>query len=123
MIYWEQPSPMLAAQAHAKERAGLVWYNVLPTGSMEPFLTGGDYIVADSTVPWEKLQPGDLVVYQASWLPATSPVVCHMIAAKSGSGWVMDGIANRHYENGRQTMYRESYRAKVIAVYTKRQKP
>lgn len=122
LILWEQPSPQIAANAHASERPGLGAFHVLPTGSMEPYLTGGDYIVVDFTVSFDSIKAGDLLLYQANWLPADSPPVTHMAAAKSGDGWVMDGIANRHYENGKQTMLPSDYRGKVIQVYTKRKK-
>jgi hypothetical protein len=122
LVLWEQPSPELAAKAHAKERPGLVALLVLPTGSMEPFLTGGDWAVGDFTAPFDGIKEGDLLLYQASWLPQSSPLVIHAAAAKHGEGWIMNGIANAHYESGKLTMMREDYRAKVIRVYTKRAK-
>lgn len=121
LVLWEQPSPQIAATAHAREINGLALV-VLPTGSMEPFLTGGDYIVADLKFPFANIKAGDLLIYQASWLPADSPVVCHMAAAKHGDGWIMDGIANQHYENGKLTMMPADFRGKVVQVYTKRKK-
>jgi len=123
LILWEQPSPEIAAKAYARDGAGVLRvFHVLPTGSMEPFLTGGDWIVVDFGVPFTAIKAGDLLVYQANWLPADSPPVTHMAAARSGPGWAMDGIANRHYENGTQTMMPADYRGKVIQVYTKRKK-
>lgn len=122
LILWEQPAPGIAANTHASEKPGLRAFHVLPTGSMEPFLTGGDWIVVDSNVPFASIKAGDLLLYQANWLPADSPPVTHMAAARSGPGWAMDGIANRHYENGAQTMMPADYRGKVIQVYTKRKK-
>jgi signal peptidase I len=122
LIFWEQPSPQLAAQAHARERAGLIAFVVLPTGSMEPFITGGDYVVVDMNASFASIQAGEVLIYQANWLPKSSPPACHMAAAKHGDGWIMDGIANRHYENGKMTMMPEDYRGKVIAIYTTRKK-
>lgn len=122
LILWEQPSPQIAAQAHAKERPGLRAFHVLPTGSMEPYLTGGDWIVVDFGVPFSAIKAGDLLVYQANWLPADSPPVTHMAAAKHGDGWIMDGIANKHFERGNLTMMPADYRGRVIQVYTKRKK-
>ena len=121
LILWEQPSPQIAAQAHAREIRGLA-YVVAPTGSMEPYLTGGDFIVVDFTVPFEALKAGDLVNYHAHWLPVGSPTVTHMAAEKSGDEWIMDGIANRHYENGALRMTRTDYGGRVVQVYTKRKK-
>lgn len=122
LILWEQPAPNVAALAHARERPGLRAFHVLPTGSMEPYLTGGDWIVVDFGVPFSAIKAGDLLVYQANWLPADSPPVTHMAATKHGDGWIMDGIANKHYERGRMTMMPGDYRGRVIQVYTKRKK-
>lgn len=126
IILWGQPSPMVAALAHQSEKPGLIAFEVAPTGSMEPFATGGDWIVADFKFPYDGLKAADPVLYQAQWLPATSPLVFHMAAAKSGDYWIMDGIANKNYEsgvNGIGHMRPQDYRAKVIQVYTKRAKP
>lgn len=126
LILWEQPSPKIAAQLHAAERDVLKALEVLPTGSMEPFLTGGDYIVVDFSVPYDSIKKGDLLIYKARWLPQTDeqPVVCHMAASKQGDEWIMDGIHNEHYESSKEfRMGRKEYRAKVIQVYTKRKKP
>ena len=125
LILWEQPAPQIAAQAHAQEIGGLALH-VLPTGSMEPFLTGGDWIVADTHADYTSIRAGNLVIYQASWLPPQSPVVCHMAASKSGDKWIMDGIANAHFENsanGNLHMGRAEFRGIVRQVYTRRVKP
>jgi hypothetical protein len=124
LILWEQPSPQIAAHAHARDGAGvLAAFHVLPTGSMEPFLTGGDWIVVDFGADYAGLKAADLVLYQARWLPPGSTLVVHMAAAKSGDEWIMDGIANKVYERGESMrMGRAEYRGKVIQVYTKRKK-
>jgi len=122
LILWEQPSPELASYLHASEIQGRAFV-VMPTGSMEPFLTAGDHIVADMRARYDAIKAGDLVVYQANWLPADSPIVAHMAASKVGDEWIMDGIANRHYERGTLRMTRADFRGKVVQVYTKRKKP
>jgi hypothetical protein len=121
IVLWEQPSPQIAAQAHAREITGRAFV-VLSTGSMEPLITGGDWIVVDLRVPYDAIQVRDLLLYQANWLPADAPPVVHMAAAKLGDEWIMDGIANAHYERGAQRLKRADYRGKVVQVYTKRAK-
>lgn len=123
LILWEQPSPVEAAMAHARERLGLQALYVLPTGSMEPFLTGGDWIVVDLSAPFESLAPAMLVLYQARWLPQSSPPVVHMAAARLGDEWIMDGINNSHFERAdSQRMGHAEYLGTVIQVYTARAK-
>ena len=121
LVLWEQPAPQIAAQAHAREIAGLAFL-VLPTGSMEPLITGGDWVVVDLRVKYEQIQKGDIVQYQANWLPPTAPTVIHMAAAKMSDKWIMDGINNAHYERGSQMLTRADYRGKVVQIYTKRAK-
>ena len=122
MILWEQPAPAIAAALHAKEIGGLV-LQIAPTGSMEPFLTGGDYVVADVKFPFDRIKEGDVLIYKARWRPADANVVCHRAAAKSGDEWIMDGIANAHYETGSDgRMGPAEFRGKVVQVYTKRKK-
>lgn len=124
LILWEQPAPFIAAAAHATEIGGL-WYTVAPTGSMEPFITGGDAIVVDTKFSWKDVTPGMVLVYKASWLPLGSPPVVHMAAAWSGEALIMSGIANEHYENsanGGLHLYKENYIGRVVRIYTKRVK-
>lgn len=133
IVLWNQPSPALASLAHVAERPGLVRFNVLPTGSMEPFMTGGDYIVVDTTVPFtrEALPDGCLCNYLPDqdkikqFYPGLQPgvTVTHMLAAWSGDGCIMSGVANAHYEGGPIRMKKENYRGKVIAIYTTRTHP
>jgi hypothetical protein len=121
IVLWEQPAPQIAAQAHASEINGRAFL-VLPTGSMEPLITGGDWVVVDLRVKYEQIQKGDIVQYQANWLPPTAPTVIHMAAAKLGDKWIMDGINNAHYERGSQMLTRADYRGKVVQIYTRRAK-
>lgn len=123
MILWEQPSPKIAANLHASEK-GFIAFEVLPTGSMEPYLTGGDWVVIDSLFPFDKITEGDVAVYSAAWLVG-GPLVIHQCAARSGDSWIMSGIANHNYENainGLGGMTRDRYRGKLVQVYTKRAK-
>lgn len=123
IVLWEQPSPIIASLNHASEINGMA-LQVLPTGSMEPFLTAGDWLVADRRAKFSELKEGDLVIYRANWLPASSPLVCHMLAAWNydRKSAVMSGIANKSFENGRLSMAESNYVGKVVAVYTKRPK-
>lgn len=132
LVLWEQPSPDLASAAHVKERPGLIRYQVLPTGSMEPFMTGGDYVVVDTTVPFDKahVPVGSLVNYLPSpdklrYYPGLAPgvTVTHMLAAWSDDSAVMDGLHNAHYEGGVLSITKANYVGKVIQIYTKRRKP
>lgn len=129
LVLWSQPSPALASQAHVAERPGLLRYEILPTGSMEPFITGGDYIVVDTTVPFDAahVPPGSLVNYLPSpdklqYYPGLPPgrTVTHMLAAWSGDSAIMDGLHNAHYEGGILSITKANSPAKVVAIYTKR---
>jgi hypothetical protein len=122
--FWEQ-TPMqaqIAANLHANEVGGVA-YLVAPTGSMEPFITGGDFVVV-KPVPYSTVHVGMAANYQARWRPPESPTVTHWVAAKLGDEWVMDGQANKYYErDASQLMGEKEFRGQVIAIYTQRKGP
>lgn len=121
--FWNQlpEQARIAATLQAQEIGGIC-YKVAPTGSMEPMLTGGDYIVVDTGFPFEQLKKGQPITYYASWLPEGAWPVTHSTSAKHGDGWIVDGIANREYEKGNWTVTKKNYIGKVIAIYTTRTK-
>lgn len=130
LMFYGQPSPELAAMAHASERKGLIWKLVLPTGSMEPFLTGGDAVVIDTFLPFRSARPGAVLLYVPSkeklqyypGIPEGMPVL-HMLAAWVGDEAIMDGIANKHYEGGKLRITEKEYVGTMVAGYTRREKP
>ncbi len=110
-----------------------VAYLVAPTGSMEPFISGGDIVVVDNKFPFSAIEVGYMLTYQAQWLPRSNPPVIHWAAQKQGNSWIMDGQNNSHYENEpNQLMRQEDFEfkdkngirvgGKVVSVYTERTK-
>lgn len=130
LMFYGQANPVLTAMAHASERPGLIWKQILPTGSMEPFLTGGDTVVIDTSLPFRKAVPGAVLLYLPSkeklkyypGLQEGMPVL-HMLAAWSGDEAIMDGIANKHYEKGDAKLTEKEYLGTMIAGYTNRERP
>ncbi len=93
-------------------------YKIQPTGSMEPFLTGGDFIVADTNVPYKDVKQGWMATYQARWRPVDADPVCHWVAAAQGNEWIMDGQHNEHYESGpAYQMGEKEFRGRVILIF------
>jgi len=122
--YWgNTPQQALeASKLHARDIGG-AYSIILPTGSMEPKITGGDYIVYVNR-PYSSVKVGMLAIYKARWLPPKSSQVCHWVSAKQGDEWIMDGEANRAYENKRdQLMGEKEFIGEVVAIYTTREKP
>jgi hypothetical protein len=119
LMLWEQPSPEIAARAHATEIRGIALG--IEGQSMEPFLAAGDWIVADIRLTFDTIKVRDVCIYTPDWLPGK--LVCHMTAAKSGDEWIMDGINNPSYENGGLRMKRENYKGRMVQGYSKRKKP
>jgi len=123
-IFWDQTpgQQVIAAVLHARDIGGL-FSPVAYTGSMEPFLTGGDYIVFKK-IPYSEVKVGMMVLYQARWRPEPLSMVCHWVAAKSGDEFIMDGQANAHYEKGDDMRVGEKeFRYQVVAIYTQRKGP
>lgn len=122
IVRWGVVDVRKAATAHADSIFGLA-YEVLPTGSMEPYLVGGDNVVGDFDDGFDRITPGDVLLYDANWADPTIPLVCHMAVERTGDRWIMTGIANQYSESGSRALAREDYRAKVVGVYTSRLKP
>lgn len=122
IVEWGCVSAEFDARAFAEKTKGKV-YKVAPTGSMEPYLTGGDFAVMDPRFPFRDLKPRDSAVYQANWLPPTADPVVHMVAGKYKTAFIMTGIANPGYEMGKQSMTEQDYRGKVTKVFTERENP
>jgi signal peptidase I len=104
-----------ARQAAAKFGGRGQSYFTLDTRSMEPTLQGGDYTVAEE-VPYDQLQKGDIVTYQADWLPPDSPPVTHRLVQKDKDGWIASGDNNPRSESWARVSER-NYKAKVVHVY------
>lgn len=122
IVTWDVADPLSAAKEHADRIYGIAFV-IAPTGSMEPYLTGGDCVVGDFAAPWKDVQPGKTLLYDANWLDPEEPLVCHMAVAQTVDRWIMTGIANRYSEAGALALMEADYRATVVAVYTSRKKP
>lgn len=121
LVLWEQPSPEMAARLHALEIKGFA--GRVQSESMAPLMAVGDWATVDLQYPYERLQPGDIAVQQARWLPAASPWLAHYCAAPLGDEWIMKGLANHGHERDQaQRMGRAEYRGKVVQIYTTRKK-
>lgn len=121
IVLWEQPLPQIAALSHAWEIKGFA--GEVMSGSMFPLMAVGDWVVADTSFPYEKLKAGDITVQQARFRPADAPWVAHYCADRLGDEWIMKGLANVEYERDVfNRMGRAEYRGKIVQVYTKRAK-
>src|SRR5689334_6451365 len=103
IIVWGVDDPQTAAWTHAGQIYGAA-YEIMPTGSMEPYLTGGDFVVGDFSAAWKDITPGKTLLYDANWRDPDSALVCHMAVARTGDGWIMTGIANRYSEAGSRAL-------------------
>lgn len=122
LVLYSQPAPQVAAEAHAKEIGGWA-QRVDNTGSMEPLIAGGDWMVTDLRPTFADIREGWVCLYKSRGLPPDSRPVAHMAAAKSGETWIMTGLANANYERGAIAMTRWDFLGQVVQVYTRRPKP
>jgi hypothetical protein len=122
-VFWGNTprQAIIAADLHARDVVGKV-YQAAPTGSMEPKITGGDYIVV-VPIPYKNVAAGMMANYQAAWRPADAPTVTHWVADKQGDKYIMDGQANKHYEGSGQLMGEKEFRGIVVGIYTTRPAP
>lgn len=104
----------LSAVAHANSIFGKV-YSVADTHSMEPTLWGGDYIVVAAT-PYDELRLGQIIAYQAEWLPPTAVPVVHRLAQQTGLGWILSGDNNARSEP-QWRVTSKNYIGLVVGIY------
>jgi hypothetical protein len=122
-VYDSPTVTALSAAAHAKDVGGYVT-NILPTGSMEPTLKGGDMVVVSSPAldPFENIKKGDAVRYAAPGSPhfaADVGAIMHRAVLRDSLGWVMSGDHNAHSES-KWRLTRENYLGRAVAVYRTR---
>ena len=87
-----------------------VW-QVSHTGSMKPFLQGGEYVV--TVANYDAIRLGQILVYHAPY--NKSPIV-HRAVQKDKDGWIMSGDANRHTESWFRVT-KDNYLGTVVSVY------
>ena len=92
-------------------RAGERAWQVSHTGSMKPFLQGGEYVV--TVANYDAIRLGQILVYHAPY--NKSPIV-HRAVQKDKDGWIMSGDANRHTESWFRVT-KDNYLGTVVSVY------
>jgi hypothetical protein len=98
---------------------------VLGTGSMRPFIPASKEgldpyktVVAYNVyrkADYDEIQPGDLCTYEPA--DRDGQLWLHQAAAKDSAGWIMTGLANKHYENWMRVT-RANFRGITVKVFT-----
>lgn len=119
-----------ASEAHDKarqyaEKNGYRTGKVLGTGSMRPFIPASrDGLDPYKTVvaynvfriaDYDEIKPGDLCTYAPA--DRDNQLWLHQAAAKDSDGWIMTGLANKHYENWMRVK-RENFLGITVKVFT-----
>lgn len=91
-------------------------YMMLPTGSMEPFLTAGDYMVIVPAV-FASYRDGEIMLYDAEWVPPGEPDVIHRIVGRDRFGLIMQGDANPPRSEERYRVTDETDKGRLIGVW------
>ena len=117
LAVYHESSPLaasIAARLEAQDKAG-TFYLVANTGSMEPTLHGGDYVVAVPT-PYADLAVGMICNYKADW--NTNPLTCHRIVATwPTGGFVMEGDSQHNTAETKWVMDQHNYHDHVISAH------
>jgi signal peptidase I len=81
------------------------------TGSMKPFLRGGE--IAVTKADYDSIQVGQILVYKASY--NNNPII-HRAVQKDRDGWIMSGDSAKHTESWAR-VNKDNYLGTVVAVY------
>lgn len=92
-------------------RTGEKVWHVSHTGSMKPFLQGGEYVV--TVANYEAIRLGQILVYYAPY--NKSPLV-HRAVQKDKDGWIMSGDSAKHTESWYRVT-KDNYLGTVVSVY------
>ena len=92
-------------------RAGEKVWHVSKTGSMKPFLHGGEYVV--TVANYEAIRLGQILVYYAPY--NKSPLI-HRAVQKDKDGWIMSGDSAKHTESWYRVT-KDTYLGTVVSVY------
>ena len=111
-VGWEpvKDNPPIYLQ-ETKVGEGQKAWQVSYTGSMRPFLQGGEVVVTEAN--YDAIKLGQIVVYQAPY--NKSPIV-HRAVQKDGLGWIMSGDSAKHTESWYRVT-KDNYLGTVVAVY------
>ena len=104
-------------QKEAKDRGGLFSW-ITPTGSMLPYIQDYDWVIilpADKA-PFEDLQIGDIVAYNATWVTDDITKVLHRITGKDQWGWIVGGD-NNPVNDPNVHLTKENYLGKCVTIY------
>lgn len=117
-IYDTEREASESARLQALDIHGRV-FHVEPTGSMEPLLHGGDYIVVKLGWPADpKTLVGHVLTYQAQWLPPTSLPVTHRATDCDQWGLLCEGDAvDANHPENKYRVAQSNYIGEVVAIY------
>lgn len=106
--------PFLSAGAHAARVGGRV-FTVSHTGSMKPFLTGGECVVVVASYP--EIRKGDVLIYNGTLNPFDkATTIIHRAVQKDSGGWIMSGDNNARTETWSRVRP-DNYLGTVVAIY------
>jgi len=111
-------SQILAIELNGKYSNGIPkgWYTVTGSGSMEPTLHGGDFIVIDKSIQLSSSQLGHILTYFPDWKPVRENTV-HRMVAWDKSGAIMEGDAEVAHTENRNRVNKGNYDGEVVKIY------
>lgn len=115
-VYHESSAVAAAISANLEARdKGGVTHLVLPTGSMEPTLHGGDIVVGVPT-RFADLQVGMIVDYRPAW--NAGKLTCHRLVARwPDGGFIAEGDGPKNTAETQSRVDASTYVDHVIAVH------
>lgn len=109
-IVCEQPEKEALALAESMGGRAFV---VSHTGSMKPFLQGGEFVVV---VPKWPAVPGDVIGYWPTFRTESGHPILHRVAAEDKDGLILSGDSAPHTESWARVT-QSNYIGTLVAVY------
>lgn len=79
---------------------------------------GDDYLVVagKGNRSFGSLKAGEIITYQADWLPVGAAPVTHRLVKRESDGWILSGDDNRQTES-KWRVTEKTYIGVVVAIY------
>lgn len=104
----------ISADLEARDKGGIP-YVIMPTGSMEPTIRGGDYVVSIPTL-FADLKVGMIVVYTPEW-NGQKVTVHRLVGVWPDGGFIAEGDGPKNTAETQSRVDTSNYLGHVISAH------
>lgn len=117
LLFDSEQAAFEEASSYAREIDASLFQVSSKSGSMNPILITGDFIVVDH-LDFSSIEMGQIITYRAEWAKASAPPVTHRALLRDNYGILVggDNVDGQHPEN-KWRVNERNYVGVVMGVY------